>query len=82
MWSMGDQDRTVLPAVKDSRGQVLNGGLRLEPQKSGAASLSVFAKYPQCRNYSRHCGQRDRAPNPCLCGDIKGKSLYLAIRIY
>lgn len=83
MWSMGYQDRTVLLAVKDSRGQVLNWGLHLEPEKSGVASLSVVAKRPQwTHNYSRHHGQRDEAPNPCLCGDIRWKFWRVAVRIY
>lgn len=83
VWSMGYQDRTVLPAVKDSRGQVSNWGLCLEPQKSGVASLSVAAECPQqtC-NYSRHRGRRDKAPDPCLYRDIRRKLLHLAIRIY
>lgn len=66
-----------------ARRQVLNWGLRFEPHRSGAASLIVVAERPPWNcNYSRRHGQRDKAPNPCVSGDIREKLLNLVIRVY
>lgn len=66
-----------------SKGQLLNWLLHFEPQRSGGALLIAVTKCPQgTGSYSRPHGQRDKASNLCLSGDIRAKFLHLAIRIY